>query len=160
MGLTSAPATESIMGAVAADQAGLGSAVNDSTRLLGGTLGVAVIGSIYASLYDTQLNHTLPGALPHALTHLAHQSIGAAFAVSSQLTNHGQLATGDAVRQAAANAFDHGLSIGCVVAGAVAVAGALLAAAFLPAQPLQPSGAQPLVADAAETTDDRKALVR
>ena len=49
MGLTSAPATESIMGAVAR-QAGVGSAVNDATRLLGGTLGVAVIGSVYASL--------------------------------------------------------------------------------------------------------------
>ena len=51
MGLTSAPATESIMGAVSRRQAGVGSAVNDSTRLLGGTLGVAVIGSVYASLY-------------------------------------------------------------------------------------------------------------
>src|SRR6202043_936581 len=40
MGLTSAPATESIMGAVSRRQAGVGSAVNDSTRLLGGTLGV------------------------------------------------------------------------------------------------------------------------
>ena len=50
MGLTSAPATESIMGAVARRQAGVGSAVNDATRLLGGTLGVAVIGSVYASL--------------------------------------------------------------------------------------------------------------
>ena len=56
MGLTSAPATESIMGAVAADQAGVGSAVNDSTRLLGGTLGVAVIGSVYASLYGSRLD--------------------------------------------------------------------------------------------------------
>ncbi|HAM02404.1 MAG TPA: MFS transporter, partial [Acidimicrobiaceae bacterium] len=49
MGFTSAPATESIMGAVSIHQAGVGSAVNDSTRLLGGTLGVAVIGSVYAS---------------------------------------------------------------------------------------------------------------
>ena len=55
MGLTSAPATESIMGAVSRRQAGVGSAVNDSTRLLGGTLGVAVIGSVYASLYGSRL---------------------------------------------------------------------------------------------------------
>jgi len=46
MGLTSSPATESIMGAVSRRQAGVGSAVNDSTRLLGGTLGVAVTGRI------------------------------------------------------------------------------------------------------------------
>jgi EmrB/QacA subfamily drug resistance transporter len=160
MGLTSAPATESIMGAVAADQAGVGSAVNDSTRLLGGTLGVAVIGSVYASLYNARLNTTLPAALPPTLTHLAHQSVGAAFAVSNQLTTHGQLATAEAVRQAAANAFDHGLSIGCVVAGAVAIAGALIAAAFLPAQPPRQPGPQHHPVDAAETTNDQRDLVR
>jgi len=59
MGLTSAPATESIMGAVSARKAGVGSAVNDSTRLLGGTLGVAVIGSVYASLYASRLTATV-----------------------------------------------------------------------------------------------------
>ena len=48
MGLTSAPATESIMGAISRRKAGIGSAINDSTRLVGGTLGVAVIGSVYA----------------------------------------------------------------------------------------------------------------
>jgi hypothetical protein len=54
---------------------------------------------------------------------------------TSQLAAHGQSAAAGAVPQAAAHAFDHGLSLGCVVAGAVAIAGALLAAAFLPAQP-------------------------
>ena len=48
MGLTSAPATEAIMGVVPKAKAGVGSAVNDTTRLLGGTLGVAIIGSVYA----------------------------------------------------------------------------------------------------------------
>jgi EmrB/QacA subfamily drug resistance transporter len=46
MGLTSAPATDAIMGVVPRAKAGVGSAVNDATRLLGGTLGVAVIGSV------------------------------------------------------------------------------------------------------------------
>ena len=48
MGLTQAPATEAIMGAVPNEKAGVGSAVNDATRLFGGTLGVAVIGSVAA----------------------------------------------------------------------------------------------------------------
>src|SRR5205814_4488577 len=60
MGLTSAPATEAIMGVVPKAKAGVGSAVNDATRLLGGTLGVAVIGSIYASFYASRLTSTLP----------------------------------------------------------------------------------------------------
>lgn len=135
MGLTSAPATESIMGAVKADQAGLGSAVNDSTRLLGGTLGVAVIGSVYASLYHSRLDAVLPTSLPQSLADMAHQSVGAAYGVSDQLARHGQSAAANAVRQAAISAFDHGLAVGCVVAGAVAVLGALLAVTFLPAQP-------------------------
>jgi EmrB/QacA subfamily drug resistance transporter len=157
MGLTTAPATESIMGAVAADQAGVGSAVNDSTRLLGGTLGVAVIGSVYASLYDSRLTASLPATLPNALANLVHQSVGAAFGVAGQLAAHGQGAAARAVHQAAADAFDHGLSVGCVVAGAVAVAGALLAGAFLPAQPPQAPGPEHLLAP---IKDDGKDLVR
>ena len=137
MGLTSAPATESIMGAVRADQAGVGSAVNDSTRLLGGTLGVAVIGSIYASLYSSRLTGTLPAGLAHPAADTARQSVGAAYAVSGQLAAHGQGSVVNVVRLAATNAFEHGLSVGCVVAGIVAAAGALLALVFLPAQPPQ-----------------------
>ena len=64
MGLTSAPATEAIMGVVPKAKAGVGSAVNDATRLLGATLGVAVIGSVYASLYASRLTNALPVGLP------------------------------------------------------------------------------------------------
>jgi hypothetical protein len=135
MGLTTAPATESIMGAVRADQAGVGSAVNDSTRLLGGTLGVAVIGSVYASLYRGRLDTALPAALPGSVKDVVRDSIGGAFGASAQLGAHGQSGLADAVRQAASSAFDHGVSVGCIVAGAVALAGAVLSARFLPAQP-------------------------
>src|SRR4029077_6663077 len=84
MGLPSAPAPESVMGAVSRRQAGVGSAVNDSTRLLGGTLGVAVIGSVYASLCGSRLTASLPAALPRGVTAIAHQSLGAAYAVAGQ----------------------------------------------------------------------------
>jgi len=154
MGLTSAPATESIMGAVAADQAGVGSAINDSTRLLGGTLGVAVIGSVYATLYDARLGSALPASLPASLAGLARQSIGAAYGVASQLAGQGQSPVAGAVRQAATGAFDHGLAVGCVVAGAVAAAGALLAAAFLPAQPPQQPRGEGTPAELAGTLTD------
>jgi Na+/melibiose symporter-like transporter len=134
MGLTSAPATESIMGAVSRRQAGVGSAVNDSTRLLGGTLGVAVIGSVYASLYGSRLAARLPAGLPEPVKAVAHQSLGAAYAVSGRVPG----ALGRAVHDAATNAFLHGLSIGCLVAGGVAAAGAVLAVLFLPAHPARP----------------------
>jgi EmrB/QacA subfamily drug resistance transporter len=135
MGFTSAPATESIMGAVSIHKAGVGSAVNDSTRLLGGTLGVAVIGSVYASVYGTKLAAGLPARLPSGLSAVAHQSVGAAIAVSNRLSAVRLTHLGATVHRAAFDAFLHGISVGCLVAGGVAVLGALVAIAFLPAQP-------------------------
>jgi hypothetical protein len=143
MGLTSAPATESIMGAVSRRTAGVGSAVNDSTRLLGGTLGVAVIGSVYASLYGSRLAALLPSGLPAQVRAVAHQSLGAAYAVSARVPG----SAGRAVHDAATNAFLHGLSVGCLVAGGVAAAGAVLAALFLPAQPASPAVPAPSSVD-------------
>ena len=154
MGLTSAPATESIMGAVSRRQAGVGSAVNDSTRLLGGTLGVAVIGSVYASLYGSRLTADLPAGLPHAVTAIAHQSLGAAYAVSGQVAAAGHGALAQAVQDAATNAFLHGLSIGCLVAGGVAAAGAILAVVFLPAQPASPAVTPPPSVPAASPAEE------
>ena len=135
MGLTSAPATESIMGAISRHQAGVGSAVNDSTRLVGGTLGVAVIGSIYASVYGSRLTTRIPAHVQASVAATAHQSVGAAYAAAAKITTLGQPALGRALQDASTNAFLHGLTIGCLVAGGVAAAGALLAVLFLPAQP-------------------------
>jgi hypothetical protein len=139
LGPTSAPATESIMGAISRRKAGVGSAVNDSTRLVGGTLGVAVIGSISASVYGARLTATTPASVPGPVAAIAHQSVGAAYAAAGQLAALGQPALGQALQHAATNAFLRGLTISCLVAGAVAAVGALLAVLFLPAQPAQPA---------------------
>jgi EmrB/QacA subfamily drug resistance transporter len=135
MGLTSAPATEAIMGVVPLGKAGVGSAVNDATRLLGGTLGVAVIGSVYASVYASRLTSTLPASLPGSIASIAHSSPGAAFAVSSRLAANGHASLAGHVHEAAAEALVRGLSAGCLVAGAVAAVGATAAALLLPSQP-------------------------
>ncbi len=135
LGLTSAPATEAIMGVVPIEQAGVGSAVNDATRLLGGTLGVAVIGSVYASVYASRLTSTLPARLPHSLASIAHSSASAAFTVSGRLAVNGHEQLALRVHDAAAEALVRGLSAGCLVAAAVAAAGAVAAAVLLPAQP-------------------------
>ena len=150
MGFTSAPATESIMGAVSLHKAGVGSAVNDSTRLLGGTLGVAVIGSVFASLYGSKLSSGLPTHLPTGLAAVAHQSVGAAIAVSNHLNAAGLSQLGAGVHHAAFTAFLHGISVGCLVAGGVALLGALIAIIFLPAQP--PSSGAPDLIESPEHT--------
>lgn len=136
MGLTSAPATEAIMGVVPVAKAGVGSAVNDATRLLGGTLGVAVIGSVYASVYSSHLTSKLPAGLPRAVAAAAHSSAGAAFTIAGTLATAGHAALAAAVNATTAQALVRGLSTGCMVAAAVALGGAAAAALLLPAQPL------------------------
>jgi len=130
MGLTSAPATESIMGAVQTDKAGIGSAVNDATREVGGTLGVAVLGSAFASLYAAQVEG-LGGAVPAEAARAAEQSVGAAFTVAAQLP----AGPAELVRAAAERGFFNGLAAGCLVASGVALAGAVVAAIALPTRP-------------------------
>ena len=155
MGFTSAPATEAIMGVVSKDKAGVGSAVNDATRLLGGTLGVAVIGSVYASLYSARLTSTLPARVPQALARAAHESVGAALGVAGRLSQAGQSVLAGDLHQAASGAFIHGLSAGCLVAGGVAIAGAIMAAALLPSQPkASPLGSPPTHAQPAAVLTD------
>jgi hypothetical protein len=138
MGLTSAPATESIMDVVPKAKAGVGSAVNDATRLLGATLGVAIIGSVYASLYNVRLRSALPAALPGHLARAAHNSVGAALELASRASVSGHQELGRAIHAAAAGAFFHGFSAGCLVAAGVTALGATLAAALLPSYPTRP----------------------
>jgi EmrB/QacA subfamily drug resistance transporter len=149
LGLTSAPATESIMGAISRRHAGVGSAVNDSTRLVGGTLGVAVIGSVYTSVYGSRLTATMPAHVPGPVASIAHQSVGAAYAAAGKITALGHPVLGQALQHASTNAFLRGLTVASLAAGGVAAAGALLAAIFLPAQPAKPTPGQADTAAAA-----------
>jgi EmrB/QacA subfamily drug resistance transporter len=141
IGLTSAPATESIMGAVSRAKAGVGSAINDATRILGGTLGVAVIGSIYASLYARRLSDGLAVQLPDVAASAADRSVGGAFGAAAQLDAAGHTGLALALRDAASTAFFDGFKAACLVAAGVAIAGAIMAAALIPAQP--PTASEP-----------------
>jgi EmrB/QacA subfamily drug resistance transporter len=135
MGLTSAPATEAIMGVVPKAKAGVGSAVNDATRLLGATLGVAVIGSVYASLFASRLATALPIGLPATVARTAHASVGAALTTAGKLGSAGHPLLASAVHDAASAAFFHGFHAANYVAAGVAAAGAVMALSLLPAHP-------------------------
>lgn len=63
LGLLQGPATTSVMTSVPSDEAGAGSAVNDTTREVGGALGVAILGSVVAHLYSAKVADDL-AALP------------------------------------------------------------------------------------------------
>jgi EmrB/QacA subfamily drug resistance transporter len=130
LGLTTAPATESILSVLPAAKAGLGSAVNDATRETGGTLGVAVLGSIFTSLYATHLSASAFSSLPHGQQASGHESVAAALGIA-QASRRGDLLT------AVQDAFMHGFHTACGVAAALCLVGALAATA-LPNRPLRP----------------------
>jgi len=134
MGLTTAPATEAIMGVVPKEKAGIGSAINDTTREVGGTLGVAVIGSVFASLYANHLN--LPAGLPAQAAHAARDSVGGAFIAAQRVADAGLGPIADQLRAAASTSFFDGFAVGCLVAAGVAALGTITAAIFLPAHAL------------------------
>jgi EmrB/QacA subfamily drug resistance transporter len=123
MGLISTPATESILLVLPPARAGVGSAVNDATRELGGTLGVAVVGSLFASLYADHLADGAFGRLPGAALAQAQDSVGAALAIS-----HGSPRLVVAMQ----DAFMSGLSTSCMVIGTLCLVGAVGALVFLP----------------------------
>ncbi len=77
--------------------------------------------------------------MPGQVAAIAHQSVGAAYVAAGQIAALGHPVLGQALQHASTNAFLRGLTIGCIVAGAVAAAGALLAVLFLPAQPASPT---------------------
>ena len=131
LGATTAPATESIMGSLSADKAGVGSAVNDTTRELGGTLGVAIIGSVFTSVYvaDLRASGGVFAQLPPEVRHLTEESVGAARFIAQQLGVNAQPYLAQV-----SDAFLSGLSVGCFVAAGVAAAGAVFAGRFLPAR--------------------------
>ena len=135
MGMTQAPATEAIMGAVPKEKAGIASAVNGSTRLFGGTLGVAVIGSAAASLYTSQLAARLPAGLPPRALTAVQGSVGGATVAAQQLSQAGLNRLAHAVDDAAVSAFLHSFTGGCLVAAGAAAAGVLLVTFLLPARP-------------------------
>jgi hypothetical protein len=131
LGATTAPATESIMGSLSAEKAGIGSAVNDTTRELGGTLGVAIIGSVFSSVYIGALGETdgVFGQLPLETQELTMESVGAARFIAAELGPNAA-----AYLNEVNNAFMSGLGAGCLVAAGVAAGGAIFASRFLPAR--------------------------
>ena len=122
------------MGVVPKEKAGIGSAMNDATREFGGTLGVAVIGSVFASLYASRLH--LPARLPTEAANAARESVGGAFIAAQRVADAGLGPIAAQLKTAAATAFFDGFSAGCLVAAGVAALGAVVAAVFLPAQPI------------------------
>ena len=112
----------------------MGSAVNDTTREFGGTLGVAIIGSVFASIYSSQVAESLKALrIGPALSSTIESSVGAGLSIASQLPP----TVGAQVQLAIQDSFISGMSRGSMVAAGVALVGSLIVLRYLPARTRQ-----------------------
>jgi EmrB/QacA subfamily drug resistance transporter len=126
--LAMTPATESIMGSLPPEKAGVGSAMNDTTRQIGGALGVAILGSIFSTTYTNAIAPALKG-LSAPLADAADNSVGSALQIAGRAGAHGP-----ALAEAARSSFIHAMDRGLFVASGVAIVGAIVALVWLPAR--------------------------
>ena len=127
MGLAMTPSTDMIMSALPAAQFGVGSAVNDTTREIGGALGVAILGSLFAGSYTSSM--AVPTArLPEEVARIVTDSFAGALAVAEQIGG----VMGAVLHVAAVQAFVDAMGWTCIVGAAVALVGALIALVWMP----------------------------
>jgi EmrB/QacA subfamily drug resistance transporter len=130
LSLVTSPSTAAVMSSLPKEKAGAGAAVNDTTREVGGTLGVAVVGSVFASVYAPKIGEFFTNfpQVPADAVAAAKASMAAAIDVASQAPEE--------VRQlfetAASDSFMQGMRLGCFVCAGVALVGSIAAFVFLP----------------------------
>ncbi len=138
MGATMAPATESIMTALPREHAGVGSAMNDTTRMVGGSFGVAILGSLLSSGYGDGMDATTAD-LPAGTAAAASDSLGATAGLAAKLGGE----SGSALLDAGRAAFVSSMGDVVLVAAGVALAGAAIAFTAIPAERARSLGAEP-----------------
>jgi EmrB/QacA subfamily drug resistance transporter len=138
IGLAMAPATDAIMGSLPLEHASVGSAVNDTNRIVGGALGVAILGSLLSSGYRGAMDDATQG-LPASAAHAAHDSVGGAAAVADRIGGP----AGQALHAAASTAFVDALSTTALVASGVTLAAAVVALLWLPSRAAERAALEP-----------------
>lgn len=133
MGLVMAPATESIMGSLPPEKAGVGSAMNDTTRQMGGALGVAVIGSILAAIYRPGVQSAMESAgVPQNLIDISKESVGGAVFNAAAQPNAAPYV--DTIQQIAIDNYVSGIHIAMKIGAAVVLLASFVVFKWLPAR--------------------------
>jgi Na+/melibiose symporter-like transporter len=131
LALVMPPATESIMGSLPLAKAGVGSAVNDTTRQVGGALGVAVLGSVMSSTYGPRVSEAISAVpLPAEQAKAIHDQIGAAMRAASEIGGP----AGRALADVASRAFADGMSTAFIIGAGALALGVVIVGLFLPAR--------------------------
>ncbi len=157
MGLVMAPATESIMGSLPRAKAGVGSAMNDTTRQVGGALGVAVVGSVMLSVYSGRAGDAITRAhLPVSadLVAQARQNLSTALAIATD--KHVPVALSHSLVTQINEAFVAGMHRGVLFAAVATLIGAIAVFRYLPAHGTDPETA---AAPVPEPTEEEQLVV-
>ncbi len=132
MGNVMAPATDSIMGSLPRAKAGVGSAVNDTTRQMGGAVGVALLGSLMASRFSSEMVHQLSGIVPASVLGVAKTGISQALGSATQ--DPAAQPYSSQIIAAAKNSYVSGFHLAVVVAAVVILIAAAGVMIWLPAR--------------------------
>ncbi len=116
-----------IIGAAPPERAGAASAISETSNELGGSLGIAILGSIGLAIYRGQIATSVPATMPAEAIHAAQETLGGAFVAASQLTE----SLGTALTAAAREAFTHALQVTSTVGFVVAIGLGILAVVAL-----------------------------
>ncbi|MEO6629342.1 MAG: DHA2 family efflux MFS transporter permease subunit [Aquihabitans sp.] len=138
MALTMTPFTTLIMSSVPLGKAGVGSAMNDTTRELGGALGVAILGSLVTSAYSSSIGSALAG-LPEQARGMADSGLAGALGVAEKIGGM----QGESLAIAARSAFVDGIGLAATVGSVVVLSAAVAAWFLLPASYAVPPDAEP-----------------
>ena len=120
--------TDTVMAAVPEADAGIGSAVNDVSRELGGALGIATIGSFVSSFYRSSVEGSLTGIVPDEIVELAGEGIGVASVVAANLPRE----VGATVVSAANDAFIDAMTTGFQISAVILVSAIVIAFTLIP----------------------------
>lgn len=129
MGNVMAPATDSIMGSLPRAKAGVGSAVNDTTRQTGGAIGVAVLGSLLSSRYGPEMTSRLSGTVPPQAIEPLRDSIGKSLGIAEQAPP----AVRPVIEAAARESFVSGMHLAALVAATILLLATVAVLIWLPA---------------------------
>jgi EmrB/QacA subfamily drug resistance transporter len=139
------PAVATIMATLPREKAGVGSAISNTVRQVSAALGVAVLGSLVASVYRAQVSDAT-SALPAQAGAAARESIAGAYAVAERVTAAGGDA-GATLIAAADGAFITAMHYAAVGSAVVGLLGAVVSLVWMPARapagPPAPAGATP-----------------
>jgi EmrB/QacA subfamily drug resistance transporter len=134
IGLSVSPATDTIMDSFPESELGVGGGANDTALELGGSLGIAILGSLLSTAYKDKLTALLGSQLPPSALHTAKESVGSGLAVAEQVAKNpsGGAQQAQALTDAVHQAFAHSVAHTSLIGGIIMAAGTLVVLVVLP----------------------------